>query len=170
MAETNEENPLDALESDEEDPFASVDALSDDDLEVSEDELEAVFENAESTADISDGDEDFDLLGEDFSTDIEAPAEAPAEAPQAAPQSIEMLLDVELDIAIELGRTRRTIREVLEFTPGALIDLDALAGDPVNILCNDRLIAKGEVMVFDGKLAIRVNKIVEKEELIKRLG
>ena len=69
-------------------------------------------------------------------------------------------MDVPLQVTVELGRTRKLIRDILELAPGSVIELDKLAGEPVDILVNGKLIAKGEVVVIDDNFGVRITKIV----------
>ncbi len=79
---------------------------------------------------------------------------------QSAPVSnFDRLRDVELDVSIELGRTRLRIEDVLALGDGAVIELDRLAGDPVDVYVSDRLVARGEVVVLNDKFAIRVTEV-----------
>ncbi len=80
--------------------------------------------------------------------------------PQSESQSnFDRLRDVELDVSIELGRTRLRIEDVLSLGDGAVIELDRLAGDPVDVYVSDRLVARGEVVVLNDKFAIRVTEV-----------
>ena len=74
--------------------------------------------------------------------------------------SIEDLGDVELDIAIELGRTEILIEDVLKLREGSVVELDKLAGDPVDIIANGRLVARGELLVIDGKFGVRLSEVL----------
>lgn len=74
--------------------------------------------------------------------------------------SIEMLMDVPLTVTIELGRTEMTLRQALDLQHGSVVELDRLAGDPVDVFVNERLIAKGEVVVVDDKFAVRITELV----------
>ncbi|MBU0639920.1 MAG: flagellar motor switch protein FliN [Planctomycetes bacterium] len=74
--------------------------------------------------------------------------------------SIELLDDVELDVRIELGRTEMYIEDVLKLAVGSVIELDKLAGDPVDIFVNERLIARGEVLVLNESFCVRINDIL----------
>jgi flagellar motor switch protein FliN/FliY len=82
---------------------------------------------------------------------------------------LDLLLDVPLDVSVELGRRRMSIQELLALGPGAVIELDKLAGEPLDILVNDRLIARGEVVVVNDKFGIRITDIVNRTERIARL-
>jgi flagellar motor switch protein FliN/FliY len=80
--------------------------------------------------------------------------------PATDPASIELLMDVPLQISVELGRTRMNVRQVLELQSGSVVELDRLAGEPVDVVVNDRLMARGEVVVVDDKFGIRITEIV----------
>lgn len=80
--------------------------------------------------------------------------------------SIDLLRDVELNVKIELGRSRMLVEDVLRLAEGSVVELDKLAGDPVDVFVNDRLVARGEVLVLNDNFCVRVNEIVtaSKEE------
>ncbi|MFH0920097.1 MAG: flagellar motor switch protein FliN [Fibrobacterota bacterium] len=82
---------------------------------------------------------------------------------------MDMLLDVTLQVAIELGRTEMSIKKILELGPGSIIELDRMAGEPVDLLVNDKVVAKGEVVVVDENFGIRIVKLVSPEERLKNL-
>jgi len=71
-----------------------------------------------------------------------------------------LLLDVPLQVTVELGRTTKRIREILEFGQGSIIELDKLAGEPVDILVNGKNVAKGEVVVIDESFGVRITDIL----------
>lgn len=73
---------------------------------------------------------------------------------------IDLLHDVELHVKIELGRTHMLIEDVLRLAEGSVVELDKLAGDPVDVFVNDRLVARGEVLVLNDNFCVRVNEIV----------
>ena len=79
---------------------------------------------------------------------------------EAADSSIELLRDVELNVKIELGRSEMTIEEILKLGNGSVVELDKLAGDPVDILVNEQLIARGEVLVLNENFCVRINEII----------
>lgn len=87
----------------------------------------------------------------------------------APSENVNMLLDVDLDLAIELGRTNLSIKRVLELAPGSIVELDRLAGEPVDLLVNNRPVAKGEVVVVDENFGIRIVSLVSPEERIRSL-
>ena len=74
--------------------------------------------------------------------------------------SIDLLRDVDLNVKIELGRSRMLVEDVLKLSEGAVVELDKLAGDPVDVFVNDRLVARGEVLVLNDNFCVRVNEIV----------
>lgn len=80
-----------------------------------------------------------------------------------------MLLDIPLKVTVELGRTKRSVKEILELSSGSIIELDKLAGEPVDILVNNRLIAQGEVVVIDENFGVRVTDIVSQSDRLNNL-
>ena len=84
-------------------------------------------------------------------------------------KNLNMLLDIPLQITVELGRTKRSVKEILELSQGSIIELDKLAGEPVDILVNNRLIAQGEVVVIDENFGVRVTDIISQTDRIKKL-
>ncbi|MFB4162676.1 flagellar motor switch phosphatase FliY [Alteribacillus sp. JSM 102045] len=84
-------------------------------------------------------------------------------------KNLNMLLDIPLDVTVELGRTQRSIKDILEFSQGSIIELDKLAGEPVDILVNQKLVANGEVVVIDENFGVRVTDIVSQADRIKKL-
>jgi flagellar motor switch protein FliN len=74
--------------------------------------------------------------------------------------SIDLLRDVDLNVKIELGRSRMLVEDVLKLGEGAVVELDKLAGDPVDVFVNDRLVARGEVLVLNDNFCVRINEIV----------
>ncbi|RMH58449.1 MAG: flagellar motor switch protein FliN [Candidatus Hydrogenedentota bacterium] len=84
-------------------------------------------------------------------------------------KNIEILLDVSMQVTVELGRTTMMIRDILELGTGSIIELDKLAGEPVDLLVNNKLIARGEVVVIDENFGVRVTDIVSPLERIKGL-
>ncbi len=83
--------------------------------------------------------------------------------------NLEMLFDIPLQISAELGRTSMSIREILQLAPGSVIELNKLAGEPVDLLVNGKLVAKGEVVVADGNFAVRITEIIAQEARIRKL-
>ena len=88
---------------------------------------------------------------------------------QAEPRNLNMLMDVSLPISIELGRTTMAIEDILNLGPGSVVELDKLAGEPVDLLVNNKLMAKGEVVVIDENFGVRITTMVSKSERIRSL-
>jgi len=83
--------------------------------------------------------------------------------------NLNMLLDIPLQVTVELGRTKRSVKEILEMSSGSIIELDKLAGEPVDILVNNRHIAKGEVVVIDENFGVRITDILSQAERLNNL-
>ena len=90
------------------------------------------------------------------------------ETPENA-RKLDLLLDVPLEVSVELGRTRLSIQNLLALGPGSVVELDKLAGDPLDILVNGRLVARGEAVVVNDKLGVRITDIVSRQERVARL-
>ena len=78
-----------------------------------------------------------------------------------AQENIDLIMDVPLEVTVELGRTSKSIKEILDFSPGTIIELDKLAGEPVDVLVNGKFVAKGEVVVIEENFGIRVTEIIK---------
>ncbi len=89
-----------------------------------------------------------------------------AEEPSQEEASLNMLDDVTLDVKIELGRTHMDIKRILALGEGSIVELDKLAGDPCDILINEKLVARGEVLVLNENFSVRVTDIVTQEDRI----
>jgi len=127
---------------------------------------------------------DFDLEGmlgeaQDAVEDISTPGEASEEmdivteqtpVEGAVPDKLELLLDLSFPVSIELGRTKMLIKDVLELGHGSVIEFDKLAGEPVDLLINDKKIAEGEVVVIDEHFGIRITNLVEPSERLNKLN
>jgi len=114
----------------------------------------------------------------------EAPVSPPAERPPAKSQdkgavpegreegipNLTLLLDIPLEITAELGRARMIVNDLLQLGQGSVIELNKLAGEPLEILVNQKLIARGEVVVVNEKFGIRLTDILSPLERIKQLG
>ncbi len=82
-------------------------------------------------------------------------------SPVQQKENIDLILDVPLQVTVELGKTRRSIKEILEFSPGTVIELDKIAGEPVDVLVNGKYVAKGEVVVLEESFAVRITEIIK---------
>ncbi len=112
-----------------------------------------------------------------------AAAGAPAQAGSAAPgtpmgeqkhanppvQSLDFILDIPLKVTVELGRSKMAIRDILQLAQGSVIELSKFAGEPLEVLVNDKLIARGEVVVVNEKFGIRLTDIISPVERIEQL-
>lgn len=88
----------------------------------------------------------------------------------AANNDINMVLDIPVQLSVELGRTKVPIKYILQLGQGSVVELDALAGEPMDVLVNGYLIAQGEVVVVNDKFGIRLTDIVTPSERLKRLS
>jgi len=89
--------------------------------------------------------------------------------PMMDDRNLNMLLDIPLQVTVELGRTKKQIKEILELSAGSIIELDKLAGEPVDIFVNNKLIAKGEVVVIEENFGVRVTDIISQWDRVQRL-
>jgi len=96
-----------------------------------------------------------------------APFTAPSKPSEIA--NLDLILDVHLEFTVELGKTKKTIKEILELGPGSIVELDKLAGEPVDILVNGKQIARGEVVVIDENYGVRITEILSSAERIKSI-
>jgi flagellar motor switch protein FliN len=85
-------------------------------------------------------------------------------------RNIDLLLDIPLNVTVELGRTHRLIKDILALMPGTVVELDKLAGEPVDILINNQPIAKGEVVVIDENFGVRITEIMNRRERLKNIN
>ena len=76
-------------------------------------------------------------------------------------ENIGLIMDVPLEVTVELGRTNKTIKEILDFSPGTIIELNKLAGEAIDLLVNGKYVAKGEVVVIEDNFGIRITEIVK---------
>lgn len=77
------------------------------------------------------------------------------------PENIDLIMDVPLEVTVELGRTSKSIKEILDFTPGTIIELNRIAGEPIDVLVNGKYVAKGEVVIIEESYGIRITDIVK---------
>jgi flagellar motor switch protein FliN/FliY len=112
--------------------------------------------------------------------DAAAPAEAavpasfasltPSAVSASAVNDINLILDIPVQLTVELGRTRIPIKNILQLAQGSVVELETLAGEPMDVLVNGYLIAQGEVVVVNDKFGIRLTDIVTPSERMRRLG
>ncbi|HDH96612.1 MAG TPA: flagellar motor switch protein FliN [Proteobacteria bacterium] len=84
-------------------------------------------------------------------------------------KDLDFLLDIPLELTIEVGRTKLEIRQLLNLGPGSVIELDKLAGEPLDVYVNNRMIARGEVVVINEKFGLKLTEVVSKRERIENL-
>lgn len=95
---------------------------------------------------------------------------APPPAANPAGNDINLILDIPVQLTVELGRTRIPIKNILQLAQGSVVELDAMAGEPMDVLVNGYLIAQGEVVVVNDKFGIRLTDIVTPSERMRRLS
>ena len=86
---------------------------------------------------------------------------APANTEMVSAESIGLIKDVPLEVTVELGRTTKSISDILEFAPGTIIELDKIAGEPIDVLVNGKFVAKGEVVVIEESFGVRIMEIIK---------
>ena len=98
------------------------------------------------------------------------PFSASAGAADAPVRDINMVLDIPVQLSVELGRTKVSIKHILQLGQGSVVELDALAGEPMDVLVNGYLIAQGEVVVVNDKFGIRLTDVVTPSERLRRIN
>jgi flagellar motor switch protein FliN/FliY len=93
-----------------------------------------------------------------------------AAAPDGSANDINMVLDIPVQLSVELGRTKVPIKHILQLGQGSVVELDAMAGEPMDVLVNGYLIAQGEVVVVNDKFGIRLTDVVTPSERLRRLS
>ena len=91
-------------------------------------------------------------------------------AAASMPRSLDLIMDVAMRVTVEIGRSTMTVEDVLSLGPGSVVELNTLAGEPVDVLVNDQLIARGEVVVVDENFGVRVTEIVSPRRRANALG
>jgi len=104
-----------------------------------------------------------DLSGEEINALLGSGTGAAQAVPAAGSlPNLDLLMDVPLELTVELGRTRRLLKEVLDLAPGVVLELNRAAGEPVDVLVNGEVIARGEVVVVDENFGIRITEIASR--------
>lgn len=101
--------------------------------------------------------------------DAVAPPKPANRGVQAQVQSLDFILDIPLKVTVELGRTRMLIRDILQLSQGSVVELSKFAGEPLEVLVNEKLVARGEVVVVNEKFGIRLTDIISPVERIEQL-
>lgn len=86
---------------------------------------------------------------------------SPGISPALQSENIDLIMDVPLDVTVELGRTSKSIQEILDFVPGTIIELNKIAGEPIDVLVNGKYVAKGEVVVIEENFGVRITEIIK---------
>jgi len=102
---------------------------------------------------------------EEFASAVKQDSQSAQDAP-----NFEVILDIPVSISMEVGNTEISIRNLLQLNQGSVIELDRLAGEPLDVLVNGTLIAHGEVVVVNEKFGIRLTDVISQSERIKKLG
>jgi flagellar motor switch protein FliN/FliY len=107
--------------------------------------------------------------GETGATEVSFPPLSGKQGNQSA-RELEFILDLPLQVTVELGRTRMVVNDLLQLAQGSIVELEKTAGDPLEILVNDKLIARGEVVAVNEKFGIRVTEIISPTDRIVQLA
>jgi flagellar motor switch protein FliN/FliY len=143
-----------------------------------DDDLAALLGDSSGGGDVGGGVDDFggmdDLGGFDTPAPAAAPAAAAPPAPAAVPANVsganlEALLDVPLEVVVELGRTDLQIKDILGLAPGSVVELNRMSGEPIDVLVNGKLVARGEVVVIDESFGIKILSIISPLERLTHL-
>ncbi|WP_297651990.1 flagellar motor switch protein FliN [Hydrogenophaga sp.] len=134
---------------------------------VTDDWAQALEEQAATVNVDQDGAPVFDSAASPVTTGGGGGGGAAASGPM---QDIQMVLDIPVQLSVELGRTRVPIKYILQLAQGSIVELDALAGEPMDVLINGYLIAQGEVVVVNDKFGIRLTDIVTPSERMRRVS
>lgn len=156
--ESPDDTPGDSPEASVPDPAgqAEEDGFDDEPSEEDAAALEAAMDAVNQVQGVADS----ASAGSDGATPFQAPDFSRATEP-GTKKGIDMLSDVHMNVRIELGRTRMYVEDVLKLGDGAVVELDKLAGDPVDVFVNDRRVAKGEVLVLNDMFCVRINEVVD---------
>ncbi len=96
--------------------------------------------------------------------------QATEDANNTIPNNMDFLLDINLTIGVEVGRTKMTIQDLLQLGQGSVIELTKLAGEPLDVYVNDRLVAKGEAVIVNEKFGVRVTDVLSQHDRLQSLG
>lgn len=132
---------------------------------LTQDEIDALFgSNSEDTFSFEEiEEEEPELEPEQKEKEVQEKQPEIAGLDETIEQSMNLplLLDIPLEVVVELGRTKKKISEVLELTSGSIVELDKMAGEPVDVYVNNKLVAKGEVVVVDEHFGVRIKEIIQ---------
>jgi flagellar motor switch protein FliN/FliY len=108
--------------------------------------------------------------GDVFATEVPKPFSSMSGSGEAPINDINMVLDIPVQLSVELGRTKVPIKHILQLGQGSVVELDAMAGEPMDVLVNGYLIAQGEVVVVNDKFGIRLTDVVTPSERLRRIS
>lgn len=91
-------------------------------------------------------------------------------APEANERNLDLILDIPLRVTVELGRTKMVVNELLNLGQGSVVELSKLAGEPLEVLVNNKLVARGEAVVVNEKFGVRLTDIISQTERVEQLG
>jgi flagellar motor switch protein FliN/FliY len=100
---------------------------------------------------------------------VETKAPVATSEPEARPRNLELIMDIPLKVTVELGRTKMVVHDLLALGQGSVIELNKLAGEPMEVLVNDKLVARGEAVVVNEKFGVRLTDIISPMERIQQL-
>jgi len=109
-------------------------------------------------------------LEEEKPAEVAAAAPVVAAAPAAEERNLSLILDIPLKVTVELGRTKMVVNELLNLGQGSVIELSKLAGEPLEVLVNNKLVARGEAVVVNEKFGVRLTDIISQTERVEQLG
>lgn len=148
--------------------------------EISADDWAAAMAEQEAPAAAAVAEDDWAAAMSEQATAEEHPAAEPQKAQifqpitagvsQPAANNLDLILDIPVQMTVELGRTKITIRNLLQLAQGSVVELDGLAGEPMDVLVNGCLIAQGEVVVVNDKFGIRLTDIISPAERLRRIN
>jgi flagellar motor switch protein FliN/FliY len=101
-----------------------------------------------------------DLVEAEASRAVFTPLDEPGLPEGIDAQNLDIVMDIPLEVSVELGRKRMSIRDILDLGSGSIVELDKIAGEPVDLLVNGRLVARGEVVVIEDNFGVRITEIV----------
>lgn len=146
------------------DDFESFDNLDDLDWSDVEEELKQNREQIISAANDDDEPQDVDLTAmSSEAEEVDSPSDSPSDSSETN-LDINFLLDVQLKISVEVGRTKVLISNLLDFHEGHVLELESLLGQPLDIRVNEKLVARGEVVVINEKFGVRITEIVSPDD------
>lgn len=109
-------------------------------------------------------------INEEYDEEIVDDTQNPQHQLEERMKKLELILDIPLKVSVELGRTRMLVNDLLQLGQGSVIELSKLAGEPLEVLVNEKLVARGEVVVVNEKFGIRLTDIISPIERIEKLG